>query len=194
MRQQWLAYVVVGLLSIGAGVAIAGLPDNTPVAATITTSGPTTVPDTTVPDTTVSDTTAPETTVPETTEPDTTEPETTEPDTTEPGSTDSVPGGLPARSELSVVAVNGASVDGAAGRAATRLEEIGYVAGLTLDGSEVFEFTTIYFVDGFDEAALRLAADLDLLDVFVAPIETSPAVPDLPADVELMAYIGIDRA
>ena len=35
MKHQWMAYVIVALLSIGAGVAIAGLPDNVPVDATI---------------------------------------------------------------------------------------------------------------------------------------------------------------
>ena len=70
MKHQWLAYVIVALLSIGAGVAIAGLPDNVSVDATVI---PTTTTD------------AREPTVPETTGPTTTEPETTEPDTGQPG-------------------------------------------------------------------------------------------------------------
>ena len=189
MKHQWLAYVIVGLLAIGAGVAIAGLPNNVPVDATIIPPTTTEAPEPTVPTTTVAPTTLPETTVPETTEPETTEPETTVPETT-----DSVPAGLPERSDLNVAAANGANVAGAALRVATRLEEIGYVDVLPLNGSDIVEFTVVYYADGFEEAALRLAEDLDLLPDFVGSIDDSPTVADLPADVELLVYIGRDRA
>ena len=184
MKHQWLAYVIVGLLSIGAGVAIAGLPNNVPVDATIIPPTSTEAPDPTVPTTTVAPTTVPTTTEPETTEPETTAPETT----------DSVPAGLPERSDLNVAAANGANVAGAALRVATRLEEIGYVDVLPLNGSDIVEFTVVYYADGFEEAALRLAEDLDLLPDFVGSIDDSPTVADLPADVELLVYIGSDRA
>ena len=62
MKHPWLAYVIVGVLSIGAGVAVAGLPNNVPVEATL------------VPPTT---TEAPGPMVPTATEPETTEPDTT---------------------------------------------------------------------------------------------------------------------
>ena len=197
MKHQWLAYVIVGLLSIGAGVAIAGLPNNVPVDATIIPPTSTEVPDPTVPTTTVAPTTVPTTTEPETTEPETTEttdPETTAPETTAPETTDSVPAELPERSDLNVAAANGANVAGAALRVATRLEEIGYVDVLPLNGSDIVEFTVVYYADGFEEAALRLAQDLDLLPDFVGSIDDSPTVADLPADVELLVYIGRDRA
>jgi hypothetical protein len=193
MKHQWLAYVVVGLLSIGAGVAIAGLPNNVPVDATIVPPTTTEAPEITVPETTVATTTteAPE---PETTEPETTEPETTEPETTEPETTESTPEELADRSELIVADANGANVAGTALRVATQLEEIGYVDVLPLNGTDIVEFTTIYYADGFEQAALRLADDLDLLADFVAPLDDSPNVADLPADTELLAYIGRDRA
>jgi hypothetical protein len=35
MKHQWLAYVIVAVLSIGAAVAIAGLPDSVPESETI---------------------------------------------------------------------------------------------------------------------------------------------------------------
>jgi cytoskeletal protein RodZ len=200
MKHQWLAYLVVALLSIGAGVAIAGLPDNTSVDATIVPPATTTTTTTTevpAPTTTVAPTTVPETTEPETTEPETTEPETTEttePETTAPETTDSVPGELPERSDLIVVAANGSNVAGAAQRMATRLEEIGYVDVAQLNGSDIVEFSVVYYAEGFEEAALRLAEELDLLDVFVAPLEEAPAVADLPDDVELLVYVGVDRA
>ncbi len=77
---------------------------------------------------------------------------------------------------------------------ATRLEEIGYVDVQPLNGSDIVEFTVIYYAAGFEPSALRLADDLDLLANFVAPLEGSPSVADLPADVELLVYIGVDRA
>jgi hypothetical protein len=190
MKHQWLAYVIVGLLSIGAGVAIAGLPDNVPVDATIIPPTTTEAPPPTVPETTAPPTTAtPDTTTPETTEPETTEPETTEPDTTDPEVDE-----LAERSELIVVAANGANVAGTAVRLAELLEGLGYVDVLPLNGSDIVEFTTIYFAEGFEDAAVRLADDLDLLAEFVAPLEDAPSVAELPADTELLAYIGRDRA
>jgi hypothetical protein len=187
MKNQWLAYVIVALLSIGAGVAIAGLPDNTPVDATIIPPTTTVAPAPTLPETTV-----PTTTVP-TTPPDTS-PDTTEADTTQPDPADSVPAELPDRSELSVAAANGSNVAGAARNAATRLEDAGYVDVLLRNGSNIVQLTTIYYAEGFEDAALRLAADFDLPPEFVAPIEDAPPVVDLPDDIELLAYIGIDRA
>ena len=191
MKHQWLAYLVVGLLSIGAGVAIAGLPNDVPVDATIVPPTTTDVPEPTVATTPPTTTTEPDTTS-ETTEPETTQSDTS--DTTEPDATDSVPGELGERSEIVVAAANGSNVAGAALRVAAQFEELGYVDVVTLDGSDIVEFTTIYFVDGFEDAALRMADDLQLLADFVAPIEESPAVADLPADTELLAYIGRDRA
>ncbi len=91
-------------------------------------------------------------------------------------------------------AANGANVAGAALAVATQLEELGYVDVLPLNGSDIVEFTTVYFADGFDEAALRMAEDLDLLAEFVAPLDDAPSVADLPADIELLVYIGRDRA
>ena len=206
MKHQWLAYVIVGLLSIGAGVAIAGLPDNAPVDATITSPTPTAAAETSAPETetTVAPTSAPETQAPDTTEPtmtvpDTTETTTTRPattvsETTSPATTDAARAGLPDRSELNVVSANGANVAGAALRVATRLEEAGYVDVQLRNGTGIVEFTTVYFAAGFEEAGLRLAEDLDLLPFYVAPIEVVPTVIQLPDDVDLVAYIGLDRA
>jgi hypothetical protein len=198
MRHPWLAYLIVGLLSVGAGIAIAGLPDNVSGDATIipptTVASDLTGPETTVATITVAPSTVAPTTEPDTTEPDTTGAPTTVADTAAPDTTDSAPAELPDRSELNVVAANGANIAGAALRMTVRLEELGYVDVLPRDGTDIVEFTTIYFADGFEEAALRLADDLELLPFFVAPIAAMPTVIDLPADVELVAYIGPDRA
>ena len=188
MKHQWLAYVVVGVLSIGAGVAIAGLPNNVPVDATI-------IPPTTTVATepaAATTTTVPATTVEETTDPATTDPATAA--TIDPETADSVPAELGERSAIVVAAVNGSNVAGTALRVATELEELGYVDVLPLNGTEIEEVTTVYFAAGFDEAALRMADDFDLPPESVASIEDSPSVADLPADIELLVYIGRDRA
>jgi len=175
MKHQWLAFVVVGVLSIGAGVAIAGLPNNVPVDATIIPPTTTDAPEPAA---------APATAVPAI-DPDT---------TTDPDSADPVPAELADRSEIVVSAVDGSNVAGIALRVATELEDLGYVDVLPLNGTVIEELTTVYFADGFEEAALRMADDLDLPPESVAPIEDSPSVADLPADIELLVYIGRDRA
>ena len=195
MRNEWLAYVVVGLLAIGAGVAIAGLPDNVSVDATIvppstTEDSPATTPPTTPPTTAAPDPTDPPTTTaaPTTVAPTTAAPTTAAPTTTEPDD------GLPPRSELFVAAANGANIAGTALQSAEFLESLGYVDVLALNGTVVVDFTVVYFADGFEEAAVRLAGDWDLLPEFVAPLAEAPAVIDLPAETELLVYVGLDRA
>jgi len=192
MKHQWLAYLIVALLSIGAGVAIAGLPNNTPVDATIVAptttiaAAPTSEVATTIVETTLPATTVPETTVPETTAPDATS--TTSTSTTLPADD------LPPRSELFTIVANGANVSGAAGRNLEQLELIGYTNIAPRNGTATVDFTTVYFADGLEDAALRLAEDLELLPEFVAPLIDAPQVFDLPDDVQLLAYIGLDRA
>jgi len=76
-----------------------------------------------------------------------------------------------------------------------KLQQMASVVGvLPLYSTDIAEFTTAYFAVGVDEAALRLAEDLDLPSDFVAPIEDAPIVSDLPAATELLGYIGLDLA
>jgi hypothetical protein len=193
MKHQWLAYVIVGLLSIGAGVAIAGLPDNVPVDATIVPPTSSVATEPTLPETTAATTTVPPTTEPEATVPDPTVARTTVPDTAAPTTTDST-SDLPDRSELFTIVANGSNVAGAAARNVERLRAIGYTDIVPRNGTGTAEFTTVYFADGFEEAALRLADDLDLLPFYVAPIAVMPTVLELPDGAQLVAYIGLDRA
>jgi hypothetical protein len=92
------------------------------------------------------------------------------------------------------VAASGANIIGAASRAADFLQSIGYVDGVPRDGTAVVDLTVVYFADGFRVAALRLAADWDLRPESGAPIADAPTVLDLPADRELLVYVGLDRA
>lgn len=197
MKHPWLAYVIVGVLAIGAGVAIAGLPNNVPVDATITAPTTETTDTTTAATTPATTETAPTTEAPvttdapETTSPsDTTVPPTTEPDVTEP--TD--PEALPDRADIIVAVANGSGVGGSAARNVERLRGLGYENLTQHDGSEIVEFTVIYYADGFEGAAARMAEEFELLPVFIAPLAEAPAVIDLPPDAELLAYIGLDRA
>lgn len=196
MKHQWLAYLIVALLSIGAGVAIAGLPDNATVDATIVT------PTTTVPAPPTSDftaTTEPVATTPSTTESADTTPETTDPPavastTTAAATTTTVAPDLPPRSDFFTIVANGANVAGAAARNIEVLQPLGYTDIAPRNGTGVAELTIIYHTEGLEDAAVRLADDLDLLPEFVAPLADAPEVIDLPTDVQLLAYIGLDRA
>jgi hypothetical protein len=53
MSHQWWGYLVVALLAIGAGVAVAGGPNNVPVSPTIVAPSTTVTPVATVPETAV---------------------------------------------------------------------------------------------------------------------------------------------
>jgi hypothetical protein len=54
--------------------------------------------------------------------------------------------------------------------------------------------TTVYFADGFEAPAARLAEELALLPEFVVPIGEAPDVVELPDGVQLLVYVGTDRA
>jgi len=187
MKYPWLAYTVVGLLSLGVGVAIAGLPNDAPTDAIVVSS--------VEPPTTTSTTTT--TAAPSTTEP---EPvvETTDVVTSDVGSippADSIADPpLGGRDQVVVVAANGAQVDRAATRMATGLERLGYLGVRSLTGTQTVDYTTVYYADGFEAAAARMAADLALHPDFIAPLASAPDVPDLPADADLLVYVGVDRA
>ena len=76
-----------------------------------------------------------------------------------------------------------------------RLEAAGYVDVTPLaTAPRSFDFTVIFYADGFEDAAVRMADDLELLPEFVAPLADAPDVIQLPDDAQLLAYIGIDRA
>lgn len=186
MKHQWSACLVVGVLSTGAGVAIAGLPDNVPVEASIIPPTTTEAPEPAAATTT----TVPASTVPETTAPATTDPAVT----TDPDTADSVPAELGERGAIVVAAVNGANVAGNALRVATEFDDLGYVDVFPLNGNDIEELTTVYSAGGFEEAALRMADDFDLPPESVAPVEDSPRDADLPAGIELLVYIDCDRA
>lgn len=189
MKRQWWACVIVGVLSIGAGVAIAGLPNNVPVDATIVPPSTTEAPAPTLPE-------RPEPTTPPTTEAPAPSTTTVAPSTTAPAPETTLPPlpVLPERSELRTVAANGANVAGAATRMSEQLEGLGYVNVSPLDGTEIVDLTVVYHADGLELSAARLAEDLLLPPTSIAPLSTAPSVISLPADAQLLVYIGLDLA
>jgi hypothetical protein len=101
---------------------------------------------------------------------------------------------LPDRSELFTIVANGSNVAGAAARNVERLRAIGYTDIAPRNGTGIAEFTTVYFADGLRGGGAaprrrpRTAAVLRRAD------RGMPTVLDLPDGVELVAYIGLDRA
>src|SRR6056297_2302603 len=196
MKMPWMAYVVVAVLSIGAGVAIAGLPTDVEVDATIIPPVTTDEPGSTTTSavTTTPASTEPEPTQPESTDPESTDPQPTAPDPSDPTGTTEPELVLPDRSEIVTVTANGAAVGGTATRWSELLEGLGYVDVQPLDGTLVVDLSVVYHADGFEGAALRLAEDMALLPEFVAPLAEAPEVLALPDDVQLLAYVGLDRS
>ncbi len=184
MKHQWLAYVIVAVLSIGAGVAIAGLPDSVPQSETIIPPTTTEAPEPTVPSTT----TAPAVTT--TSQPETTTTSTTGTTTTAGSTTTTI--ALPDRSEVVVAVANGSGGDGVAQRIATEIEGLGYTGVQAVTGNDPVDTTIVYFADANDDAALRLASDLGLPPEAIAPIATAPGTSGVGI-VQLLVYVGADR-
>ncbi len=203
MKSQVWVYIVVVLLSIGAGVAIAGIPESAseepmlpPPSATATTtpdtSAPVTEPEVTEPEgtepgesTTTSSST---TTTSTTTSSSTTTTSTTS--TTSPTTTTTVP--LPERSEIFVDVANGANVGGSATRVSNALEELGYVDVGSFDGDEIVDVTVIYAVEGFQGPAERLAEEVGLEAGLIFPFDAAPLVPGLGESAQILLYLGRD--
>lgn len=207
MKTQVWVYIGVIVLSIGAGVAIAGLPDSSAEEPTIQ---PPVASESTVAATEPADT-EPAATEPAATEPDessttsseapaTTEPaptSTTSETTTSEAATTTVPAPtttaeLPERADIALEVANGANVGGAATRVGDALEELGYGGVGSFDGELVVDRTAVFAIEGFQGPADRLAAEVGLEPGLVFPIETAPDVGGLPEATELLLYLGRD--
>lgn len=209
MKTQLWVYIVVAVLSAGAGVAIAGLPSSTPREATIV---PPTTTETTVapaPDESAlfepvasdaaseaddsSASTENDDSVEEVIEPESTTtalPESTTtalPETTT--TTTTVP--LAERSVFPVAVANGAGTPGLASNGADQLAELGYTQVRALDGVEIVELTTVYYGPDLEVFARRLAVDLGFPEDRIGEIADAPSVPSL-RDEPLLVYLGSD--
>ena len=207
MKTQVWVYIAVVVLSIGAGVAIAGLPDSVDQEPTIQPPATTEATAPTDPAATEPAATEPPATDPADTEPPASEPETTDAPTTDPAestttttesstpttvetTTTTLP--LPARSELDVAVVNAASVGGAASNVSGALEGLGYVDVGSFDGPDIVDVTVIYAAEGFQGPADRLAEeDMGMEPGLVFPIAAAPEIDGLD-EADIIVYLGRD--
>ena len=219
MRTNVWVYLVVIAASLGAGIAIAGVPtfeDREPtieVPAETTTTTTSTLPESddadSEPVTTVivddteppADTVASDTVPPDTVPPDSAEePEAFVSTTTVPASattspvsgttTTTVP--LLARDVLDVVVVNASDVGGSANNGSNALEALGYVNIGSFDSPVAADITVVFADTDVLGEARRLLREIGIAPRLVFPIDGAPDVPGLADDVQLMVYLGRD--
>ncbi|MFK7917849.1 MAG: LytR C-terminal domain-containing protein [Ilumatobacter sp.] len=211
MKTQLWVYVVVAVLSLGAGVAIAGVPTfeereatiqtpTEPVAVTSTTEAPLFESADTDADADAgagneasagaaatddaSDDDAGEATD------DAAEASTTTTTTTSTTTTTTMP--LADRTSLNIVAANGANVGGAASAASAALEAAGYGDVISADGTDIVDVTVIFAAEGLQGEAERLAADTGVDPALVFPLSGAPGVASLDEDIQIVVYLGRD--
>ena len=218
MKTQRWVYVVLALLSVGAGVAIAGVPDQVPRDPTIAapaggtvdaaprptdatgSDAPAATTATTAGDGTSADDGATRGTAGDTTPASSPVDGTTAPAGDGPAGTDAPPGTTgaatsvapaPPRAELAVAVANGASVGGAASEVSAALEAVGYVDVGSFDGTEIVDLTTVYRADGYEAAADELVAAMGVAPDLVRPLAELPRVDGL-GDQPVVVYLGRD--
>jgi hypothetical protein len=193
MKSKLLVVGALTVASIGAGVAIAGVPASSDVD-----------PDLTLPTTDVE--TPPASTSTE--QPTSTEsirdneeaasgtaviteaPATTSVPTTTLAVTITVPE-LTDRADLQVIVANGAAIQGAASETADTLLEVGYSDVIVADGSDIAVLSVVYIAPSLDAEGRRLAIDLGIDPSLVRPIDAAPAIDPL-SDPQILVYLGVD--
>lgn len=195
MKNQWMAYVIVAVISALAGIAIAGAPNNVGTDATIIVPETTTTTTLVRASTVASDSadradiesaddepTATTTTI-------ATAPTTT----TVPVTTTTVADPAVQPAELVVVSANGAGTAGLATRVRDELRDFGYDSARATDGTTLVDKTIVYYFPGLELEAVRVAEDLGLEFADVAPIEGAPEYGELDGD-QVVVYLGRDRS
>jgi len=187
MKTPIWVYIAVVILSAGAGLAIAGIPDTSPREPTIIPPSTTEAPDpleqaaALVEEAAAEEEAAAlETTVAATT---------TVVETTTTTTTTTVP--LPERAELEITVANGADIGGIAGRTVTLLGELGYPQAVARDGTDIVGQTIIYAPDELVAFAERLSDDLGLPGGRIQPIDRAPAG-ESTVDAVVILYLGSD--
>jgi LytR cell envelope-related transcriptional attenuator len=99
------------------------------------------------------------------------------------------PAAPPARAEIGLAVLNATDVQGAAGRAADEAESLGYTGVTTGNAPTTTEPSTVYFRQGQEAAADRVAADLQVAQVSPLPASGGLAAA-VPADAEVVLVIG----
>ena len=174
MKHSWLALLTITVLGLLAGVAIAGRP--TSVDRTVIPAATTAAPNSAAPATTTTSTTAVVTTARTVT-------------TTAAATTTTAPVD---RTSFRVVAANGTTTLGLAGRITLKLLELGYTQVSATDAIGQAPASTIYYRFGFVAAARQVATDLGLPATAVAEL-TAP-VSRADADGDVIAALREDLA
>jgi hypothetical protein len=95
------------------------------------------------------------------------------------------------RKDVTVVVANGGFSDGLAGRGAGSLSALGYVAPKAQNAVKKNDRSVVYFVQGFQREAVRLAEDLGLRANQVLPKPTR-SVSRADGGAELIVVLGGD--
>jgi hypothetical protein len=115
---------------------------------------------------------------------------TTAPATTAPATTaEQQPAAPPARDAVGLAVLNATDLQGAAGRAADEAESLGYVGVTAGNAPTTTGPTTVYYRQGQEAAAQRVAADLQVEQVAALPPSGGLAAA-APADAEVILVIG----
>jgi hypothetical protein len=100
---------------------------------------------------------------------------------------ESDPGALPARADVTLVVLNGGTVDGLANQTADEAEGLGYVDVIADNAPTQEAPTIVYFAPGNQAAADRAATDLE-----IATVEALPESGDLAVAASQAAPSGSD--
>lgn len=182
-----------GPTSTGGSTTVPSSTTTTTLAATTTSSTTTTTTTTSTTTTTAATTTTTTTTTaaPRTTTSTTTAPRTTTTSTTAAPTTPPRPP-LADRSEMLVLAVNGAGTPGLGRKTAWKLREMGYDRAFYDDGTGFADVTRVYVREGLEAEGRRLARDLDLTDRRPRPLDEAPRAETGIPGVDLFVYLGTD--
>jgi LytR cell envelope-related transcriptional attenuator len=115
----------------------------------------------------------------------TTAPATTAPATTAQGQ----PEAPPARDQVRLAVLNATDIQGAAGRAADEAESLGYTGVTAGNAPTSSDPDTVYYRQGQEAAAQRVAADLQVDEVAPLPASGGLAAA-VPADAQVVLVIG----
>jgi hypothetical protein len=116
---------------------------------------------------------------------------TTAPATTAPPATTAQqpPAAPPARDEIQLAVLNATDIQGAAGRTADEAESLGYQGVTAGNAPTTTDPSTVYYRPGAEQAAQRVASDLQVEQV--APLPASGGLAAAaPADAQVILVIG----
>jgi LytR cell envelope-related transcriptional attenuator len=109
--------------------------------------------------------------------------------TAPPATAPETPAAPPARDEIRLAVLNATDVQGAAGRAADEAESLGYTGVTAGNAPTTTDPDTVYYREGQEAAAERVAGDLQVDQVTALPASGGLASA-VPTDAEVVLVIG----